>query len=731
MSEFTIREAKVLDFTGTVRLIDTAQFISSFYVENLEVFFDIFNLGKIRPDPNDPSDPNAALFQNPTAIKDAILTQNDTDPDAFARRMEDSIVNLISVFVLGGTDADGRVHHLTASMSNALDILLRSLRVVGINPEVPSTISKQQILEWKELADKTTIIQQVLEAAQGAAVTANSFQAMVELIYINTGNEILTEQLDDLEQSFDLNKQALDLLTQFQDFKNAMEIPVPIPPDIDDPFALSPGTQSGIDFLEGDQQHFQTKIKDGVEVKDDKVLKIDEDAKRHLQIFEEFMEPYFKKSIAPQMDFDANVIGGKDTTEITDLGVLNNELENEIPQKIQDSLNIEEPIGSNGTTKTEYTVNGFVLDGKSEIVIAKNISDFTDLRKKLDELIPKLEEVTPPEDQANENSLLSRLKAIQKDLIDIEKSVEMAFGLTGGIDASLFLFNVTFPSDPILDEERISEFFQLGNFPELNTLIGEQKAKELIQTIILEAWIIDSADDADPIQFVSSSNFNITFKADREFSTVLTAEKKFDGTFDDPFTGLLSPTSPFSPTKELLILNTMNQLVDGAGDVQGTFDPATNEVDGFSIQDIDKFRIIKEITFEVLEVNPSDNTLSILAVDTGTGLTIKLDEVTRDQTTDEVTQITLKTTSEKKAVDINGNIILAGAKGAVSPNFGRSGDFQKNLTTAIVSGEALNDKKKEELRRFLFIFEEYYKSAAALLNKMTQLIEKIAQGIAR
>lgn len=59
------------------------------------------------------------------------------------------------------------------------------------------------------------------------------------------------------------------------------------------------------------------------------------------------------------------------------------------------------------------------------------------------------------------------------------------------------------------------------------------------------------------------------------------------------------------------------------------------------------------------------------------------------------------------------------------------GDIQRTITTAITAAQSLNDSQKEEVRRYLFVFEEYYKSAAAVLSKITQLIERMAQGIAR
>jgi hypothetical protein len=59
------------------------------------------------------------------------------------------------------------------------------------------------------------------------------------------------------------------------------------------------------------------------------------------------------------------------------------------------------------------------------------------------------------------------------------------------------------------------------------------------------------------------------------------------------------------------------------------------------------------------------------------------------------------------------------------------GQIQRNLTAAISAGQSLNDTQKEEVRRYLFVFEEYYKSAASILSKITQILERMAQAIAR
>lgn len=60
-----------------------------------------------------------------------------------------------------------------------------------------------------------------------------------------------------------------------------------------------------------------------------------------------------------------------------------------------------------------------------------------------------------------------------------------------------------------------------------------------------------------------------------------------------------------------------------------------------------------------------------------------------------------------------------------------SGLIQQTLTAAITAGQSLNDTQKDTVRQYLFLFEEYYKSASAVLTKISQLIEKMAQNVAR
>ncbi len=78
---------------------------------------------------------------------------------------------------------------------------------------------------------------------------------------------------------------------------------------------------------------------------------------------------------------------------------------------------------------------------------------------------------------------------------------------------------------------------------------------------------------------------------------------------------------------------------------------------------------------------------------------------------------------EKWALD---NYNLHGASGV-----SQAGLIENDLTSAITAAESLNDSQKEKVRNYLFIFQEYYQSASAVLSAISQIINQIAQKISQ
>lgn len=66
-----------------------------------------------------------------------------------------------------------------------------------------------------------------------------------------------------------------------------------------------------------------------------------------------------------------------------------------------------------------------------------------------------------------------------------------------------------------------------------------------------------------------------------------------------------------------------------------------------------------------------------------------------------------------------------------STSTSNQGLFQQHITSAITAGESLNTTQTTSVRNYLYLYEEYYKSASAVLTAISQIIQKMAGGIAR
>lgn len=61
----------------------------------------------------------------------------------------------------------------------------------------------------------------------------------------------------------------------------------------------------------------------------------------------------------------------------------------------------------------------------------------------------------------------------------------------------------------------------------------------------------------------------------------------------------------------------------------------------------------------------------------------------------------------------------------------QAGVIEQHLTSAISSGQSLNTSQQQKVQNYLFIFQQYYQSAAAVLNAINQIISRMAQAVAR
>lgn len=58
-------------------------------------------------------------------------------------------------------------------------------------------------------------------------------------------------------------------------------------------------------------------------------------------------------------------------------------------------------------------------------------------------------------------------------------------------------------------------------------------------------------------------------------------------------------------------------------------------------------------------------------------------------------------------------------------------DGQSNLTFALTAAQGLNDQQKQLVQQYLYIFQQFYQSASAVLQAINQMITRMAQNIGR
>ena len=72
------------------------------------------------------------------------------------------------------------------------------------------------------------------------------------------------------------------------------------------------------------------------------------------------------------------------------------------------------------------------------------------------------------------------------------------------------------------------------------------------------------------------------------------------------------------------------------------------------------------------------------------------------------------------------NYTTAGQKTVTS-----TGVYNQQLTTAITAAGALNTTQTESVRNYLYVYQQYFASASAVLAAMTKIIEHMASGISK
>ncbi len=152
--------------------------------------------------------------------------------------MKEGVANLINLGTFGGSTTD----FLDVEMATQADLLIKTLQASGmvinyppnfgvsgsgntstVTPLLPFqiTFDANAAAAWQDLALESPIIQQVLSNSQVAGSYGNrTLQALVELVYVKTGNQTISDSLSSLQSALTGTTDAVNTLTSLQNLHN-------------------------------------------------------------------------------------------------------------------------------------------------------------------------------------------------------------------------------------------------------------------------------------------------------------------------------------------------------------------------------------------------------------------------------------------------------------------------------------------------------------------------------
>lgn len=118
------------------------------------------------------------------------------------------------------------VYQMTTSMAQDYNSLVQSLAAVGINVSATGnnkhpTVTLNSLQQWVDLSVQVSAISGVVQAAELDGLTGSqSLQSMIELDYVQTGNELITNNMNQLNSALNVTQSVLTTLSQLQNLAN-------------------------------------------------------------------------------------------------------------------------------------------------------------------------------------------------------------------------------------------------------------------------------------------------------------------------------------------------------------------------------------------------------------------------------------------------------------------------------------------------------------------------------
>ncbi|MCB1114435.1 MAG: hypothetical protein KDK62_06735 [Chlamydiia bacterium] len=159
-------------------------------------------------------------------INDPSLTPPSDIDAADVAAVSQAIANLYDLAQNGIADDNGRIWYLNTEMASNLDLLSKSLISAGFAvPGIPGTTNQVEALRaWKDLSALSPVITDLLRVGLDTFNSNRTLQALIELEYVKTGNELIETQMGELEEALGLTADTLEALAALQDLHNKIQV---------------------------------------------------------------------------------------------------------------------------------------------------------------------------------------------------------------------------------------------------------------------------------------------------------------------------------------------------------------------------------------------------------------------------------------------------------------------------------------------------------------------------
>ncbi len=587
----------------------------------------------------------------------ALLITDDDVADTQA-----AIQNLLNL-AQDGKVVDGIRWYLNPQMSEQLDLLFRSLGSVNVDVGNISSITKEGLQKWRDLAQVTPVIQKIMYGIDEAGATGHrTLQSLIELEYVKTGNEVMSNQMETMEAALGTTKDVMNIMKDLQSLHNELTV-------------VGRGADPLGDYKNASQKEVEQNIEN---------------------FFETAINPTLPTNI--REDFATILSDGK---------------------KLADQIN-KTVFGEGEDWETVWLPSATIqIQGKGGLTLAAAINwdNVDDINVPLSTNEPYIRAINgfgfsqtygnvDVDDPNNFKFQTAVVDAVPGWVNETNQYLNGAKAYNEKIDAMIRQFaNDKTPTGEAfvqdLEELKLPLFDALPNeYANPADTFTSDALKGLPSRWLNDNWFYYN--DNNGGQYSNNGGVIDRLRTIAEtLNDQSVSNERFEPTqYDTAITTLTSSeTIDFG---QKIYDNYSNLLTNIALLEEQTTAEALSKPDSLVQKLIQVSEDLKNTGVENLH---TEGTVDISHID-------KIIEFSKEWVLDNYDSFAKDGDNEN--VDIT-----------------NAGKYQQNITSAITAGQSLNDAQKEEVRRFLFVFEEYYKSAAAMLSKITQLIEKIAQNINR